>query len=109
MSNMRSPEQTAGMVYPVQPVIHKIFEYDQYDPIDPWVCNRFGNPVVIKKGENEEKINTAEQEIDTCIQQHQVNILYCILPGIAFLPVEMAENKFQPDHDKIDWCADQDQ
>ena len=97
------------MVNPVQPVIHKILEHDQYDPVDPWVRNRFSNPVIIKKGKNEEEINPAKQEIDTCIQEHQVDILDRIFPAITFLLVQMAENKLQPDHDKIDRCADQDQ
>ena len=106
MRDMRGPEQPADMIYPVQPVIHEVFKYQQHYPVYPRIGDGLCDAVVIKERKDEKKINSAEEQVDACIQQHQVNILYRILPGIAFLFAGMTEKKFQSYHNKIDWCAD---
>ena len=98
MRNMCGPEQTAYMINPVQPVIHEIFKDQQHKPVDPWVFDGFCKTMVIKEGKDETNVNDPEQKIDPGIHQHQVDILYRILPGIAWLFAQVTEKKFQPYH-----------
>jgi hypothetical protein len=85
MRNMRGPEQTADMVYPVQPVIHKIFEYEQHDPVYPGIFDWLHKAVVIEKRKDEADVNDAEQQIDTPVEQHEINILRCVLKRVGLL------------------------
>ena len=93
MGNMRGPEQPANMINPVQPIIHEVFKDKQHDPIDPGICYRFRDPVIIEEGEDKTDIDDAEHQVDTAIQKHQVDILYRVPPGIGLLLADMAEEK----------------
>ena len=109
MCNMRSPENSAWMIDTMQPVIHEILKYKQGYPIKQWVLNRSSKAMIIKEWKDDANINNTEHYIKAGIQYHQVNILQCILPGIAFLFAQMTEQKFQPYYNKVEWGGDEDQ
>ena len=98
MGDMGGPEQTAYMIDPVQPVIHKIFKDQQHKPVDPWIVDGSCKTMVIKKWKDETDINNAEQQVDPGIHQHHINILDRIFPGIAGLLTQVTEKQFQPNY-----------
>jgi hypothetical protein len=89
------------MIHPVHPVIHKVLEYDQYDPVDPGVFDRFRKMVIIKERKNKADIDDPEKQVDPAVKQHKINILRRILQAIRGLLPELAEEQFQPDHHEV--------
>jgi len=72
------------MIPTVQPVIQKIFRQQQEEPIGEDIGD--GYPVMSVAHIQNYQVGGPEQEIDTPIQQHQVNIGKCILPRIGLDP-----------------------
>lgn len=102
MRNMCGPEKADMVIYPVQPVIHEIFKNNQRDPIYPGILNNPGNTMIIKKSEDDADIHGTECKIKAAIQQHQVNILKSIFPGITFPRTHVAQQYFHPDDNNIE-------
>lgn len=109
MRHMCGPEKAAIMFHPVHPVEHEILENEQHDPVNPYIMDRLEKTVIIEKGKDDADVDGPEKEIDTHIQQHEINILQAILPGIGFLFPEIGQKHLQPDDDQVDRGGDQDQ
>ena len=107
MRNVGGPEQTAHMVNPMQPVIHKIFKHQQDYPVYPWVFNGCHKTMVIKEGKDETDIDNAECKVNATVEQHKINILCRILQGVSILFAEFAEKQLQPNHYNVDWSSDE--
>jgi uncharacterized phage-associated protein len=86
------------MIYPVQPIVHEIFKYQQHYPVYPGIFNRLYQTMIIKEGKNKTDINNTKQQIDATIKQHEINILRRILYRVCILFAQVTEKKFQPDY-----------
>ena len=112
MRDMDGPKKTYLMIPPVQPVIKEIFRQQQEEPVREDIGN--GYPVMPIAEIKDQKIRGPEQEVDASVQQHQVNVGECILPGICFesilhmaaMPV-VGQQHFQADDNSIQRGRDQ--
>ena len=109
VGDMCGPEQPAHMVHPVQPVIHEIFEDQEADPVEPNVFRTIEESMVIEKNKDDTDGNGPEKQIQTAVQQHEVNVLQGILQGIAGLLPFLADEEFQADDDQVQRRADEDE
>lgn len=107
VGDMDCPEKSYFVVPAVQPVIEEIFSEQQEEPVGEDVGNReVMVPVAILK---DEQIGSAEQEVDSPIQQHKIEVGQCIFPGVQFAMSVIAEQHFYSDDNEIERRAYQDQ
>lgn len=63
------------------------------------------NIKILEDGE----IHNAESQVDSAIQQHQVNIGKGVFQGIGFPVLHMGKQQFQPDDNQVDGGGDKNQ
>jgi len=70
--NMHCPEKAYFMVKPMQPVIKKIFEQNQHEPVHEYMCK--GKHVMPVKIIEYNKVCGTKQQVNGAVHQHQVEI-----------------------------------
>ena len=54
--------------------------------------------MIIEKGKDKADVNNPEQQINTTVEQHEINILSCTLQRVSILFAQVTEKKLQPDY-----------
>lgn len=107
MRDMHCPKKANFMVPAMQPVIKEIFSEQQEQPIGKDIGDR--KPVVPVAGAEDHEIDAAEEQVETAVEQHQVNIGKRIFPGIGglagigvMMPMTIiAEQDLESDNDNV--------
>jgi hypothetical protein len=86
--HVNCPEQAYFVIPAMQPVIQEIFREQQEEPVREYIGN--GNPMMAVTDLEDQQIDGTEQQIDDAIEQHEVDRVQRIFPGIQFAMPEIA-------------------
>lgn len=89
MGDMHHPEHPDDMVKPMQPVEQEIFRQQEGKPVDPGSAD-LGNAVVPAMDQYYQ-IKSAEQQIDSSVQEHHQEIVQYIPKGVISAVFVMTE------------------
>jgi len=99
MGDVYGPEEADLVIPAMQPIIQEVFGQQQQEPVGEDIGD--GYPAVGVTELKDEQVDAAEQEVDSAIQQHQIQTAQRVFERIEPAVPKITEEDLQSDDEKI--------